>query len=176
MSKITAPILLDSTGQAINDTLIEIKEALLARNTVIDDTSTSETRVWSSKKIVDTFTKKEQTSVGSSVVCLPVAATPLIVEGDVEIGELQLTISNEETSQTFNTYIPAAGHYNWATGLLTLPNGQTAIIAAHPIMALENTNTISINQGTIQVTYRALAGGTSSDWSIIHGGDATEEV
>ena len=40
MSKITSPILLDSTGQDIHDTLVGIQEALLAQKTCIDDNVT----------------------------------------------------------------------------------------------------------------------------------------
>ena len=49
MSKVTNPILLDSTGQDINATLRSIQYALQCRNTIIDDEITSDTSTWSSK-------------------------------------------------------------------------------------------------------------------------------
>ena len=56
MSKITSPILLDSTGQETNKILSQISDSLLAANTLIVDTITGPNRVWSSSKIVKTFT------------------------------------------------------------------------------------------------------------------------
>lgn len=177
MSKITSPILLDSTGQDINYTLQGIHDTLRAANTLIDDFNTSPSTVWSSQKIVNTLTQKE-TQQGSSIVCAPIAATPIIVQGDVEIGTLELTHSNGTTSNTYSIYIPAAGHFNWATGILTLVGGETAALVSKPLVALEGTNTISISSGTFEATYRVLgqSDGTAPNWSIIHGGSAAEEV
>ena len=56
MSKITSPILLDSTGQETNKILSQISDSLLAANTLIDDASVSNDRVWSSQKIIDALT------------------------------------------------------------------------------------------------------------------------
>jgi hypothetical protein len=56
MSKITSPILLDSTGQETNKILAQISDSLLAANTLIDDNSVSNDRVWSSQKIIDALT------------------------------------------------------------------------------------------------------------------------
>ena len=56
MSKITSPILLDSTGQDINNTLKGIHDALKAANTLIDDNSVSSDRIWSSQKIIEALT------------------------------------------------------------------------------------------------------------------------
>ena len=59
MSKITSPILLDTTGQEINDTLKGIQDVLLAQNTLINDETTAANRVWSSKKITEALTTTE---------------------------------------------------------------------------------------------------------------------
>ena len=67
MSKITSPILLDSTGQETNKILQQISDSLLAANTLIDDASVSENRVWSSKKIIDALTV-EAVETGTSFV------------------------------------------------------------------------------------------------------------
>ena len=56
MSKITSPILLDSTGQETNKILSQISDSLKAANTLIDDNSVSSDRVWSSQKIIDALT------------------------------------------------------------------------------------------------------------------------
>jgi hypothetical protein len=56
MSKVTSPILLDSTGQETNKILQQISDTLLAANTLIDDNSVSNDRVWSSQKIIDALT------------------------------------------------------------------------------------------------------------------------
>ena len=56
MSKITSPILLDSTGQETNRILSQISDSLKAANTLIDDNSVSSDKVWSSQKIIDALT------------------------------------------------------------------------------------------------------------------------
>lgn len=174
MEKITSPILLDSTGQEINETLKGIRDVL---GTQVDDTTTSISKTWSSKKIVETFTQK-QTSEGQTITCSPVAATPIIVSGDVEVGTVKLTHSNSEISTTYSLYVPAAGNFNWFTGILVLTNGEKVSLTPYPLMALQGENTLSIDKGTINVVYRGLvvSGGSTPEWSVIHGGNAAEEV
>lgn len=178
MSLVTSPILLDSTGQDINETLKGIQDALLAANTLIDDESTAENRVWSSKKITDALTVI-QTDTGNTVICSPIAATPIIVSGYVEEGNLTLTQSNGTSSIERQVYVPATGHFTWTTGALKLENGETAILAAHAIKALKGTNTFTISAGTIDVKYHTIGTGTGSSapaWDVIFGGSAAEEV
>ena len=178
MSKITSPILLDSTGQDIHGTLRGIQEALLAQNAFIDDNTTAANRVWSSKKIMESLTVKE-TSSGSSIVFRPVAATPIEVEMEVlEAETYVLTHTNGEVSNAYEIYIPVPGHFNWCTGVLTLNNGKKVNFVGNKIDALTGINTLSINVGSISATYRVIgtSSGTGESWDVIHGGKATEEV
>jgi hypothetical protein len=179
MSKITSPILLDSTGQDIRGTLVGIQEALLAQNAFIDDNTTAADRVWSSKKIMESLTV-EETSSGSTLDFHPVSATPISVEMEVtEAASLVLTHTNGERTRTCEVYIPVPGHFNWGTGVLQLANGNTVHLVGQPITALPGLNTLSINMGTIEATYRVIgtgSGGSAPSWDVIHGGNATKEV
>ena len=178
MSKITSPILLDSTGQDIHGTLRGIQEALLAQNAFIDDSTTAANRVWSSKKIMEALTKKE-TSTGSSIIFTPIAATPIMVQMDVEeANTLVLTHTNGTVTNTYEIYLPVPGHFNWCTGVLTLENGKSVTLVGNKIEALEGINTLSINVGSITAIYRIIgaSGGSAESWDVIHGGNATEEV
>jgi hypothetical protein len=57
MSKITSPILLDTTGKDINSTLRGISNLMSkADRAFIDDGMASLERVWSSAQIIDSFT------------------------------------------------------------------------------------------------------------------------
>lgn len=174
MSKITSPILLDSTGQDIRGTLMGIQEALLAQNAFIDDNTTAVNRVWSSKKIMESLTTKE-TSNGTSIVFKPVAATPIVVETDVtEAASLILTHTNGEKTIEHEVYIPVPGHFNWGTGVLELDNGKQVPLVGNNIVALQGVNTLSINVGTLTATYRVIgaSSGTATSWDVIHGGSA----
>lgn len=179
MSTLTSPILLDSTGKDINGTLQGIQDALRAANTLVDDNSVAANRTWSSEKITKALTIEEIGS-GATVICKPVAATPVVVEGNVQIGNLILTQTNGTDTIEYQVYIPAAGHFNWASGLLKLEDGNRVYLATQPINALEGTNTFTINSGTITVAYRVVGGaGSSSEapaWDVIYGGSAIEEV
>ena len=179
MSKITSPILLDSTGQDIRSTLAGIQEALVAQNAFIDDNTTAADRVWSSKKIMESLTV-EEISTGSSITFKPVAATPIKVEMEVaEAATIILTQSNHERVLEREIYIPVPGHFNWGTGVLQLNNGKTVELVGHPIVALTGENTLSVNVGEIEATYRVIgagSGGSVVSWDVIHGGNATKEV
>jgi spore germination protein YaaH len=182
MSKITSPILLDSTGKDINETLQGIQYALKCGNTIIDDRNTSDTTTWSSKKIAEVLTVTAVQS-GSTVTISPIAATPIIVSGYVEAGNLTLTQSNDKHSITRTVYIPVAGHFTWTTGeLIVAENGEVARLAANAIKAFPGTNTLTISAGTMDVKYRTIGTGSGSDdpcdcsWDIISGGSAAEEV
>lgn len=178
MSQITSPILLDTTGQDINVTLQGIQEALLASNTLIDDTITANNRVWSSKKLTEALTVTE-TDSGSTVICSPIAATPVIIECDVEAPTtLVLTQSSDAKTLERSVVIPAAGHFNWSTGNLELSDGSVASLVGNSIMALNGINTFTINIGSMTVTYRTIGTSSSTEptWDVIFGGSAAEEV
>lgn len=179
MSSIISPILLDSTGQDINKTLSEIRDALgcCCQHLPIDDTITSPDFVWSSKKMVEAFTSKE-TITGMSVSFDPIAATPIEVITTVkEQTTLQLIHTNNEQSFTYEVVIPAAGTLNWATGELILENGAIAELQEQPIMALEGTNALTISGGTMEVKYHIARGAAEPIvWDVICGGTSAEEV
>lgn len=178
MSKITSPILLDSTGQETNLILKQISNSLLAANTLVDDTLTSEDRVWSSKKIVEALTTKTTFS-GSSIVCEPIAATPITIKGNVEAGNITLTQTNGTDTIERTVYIPVPGYFNWSTGSLKLEDGNEVLLAAHDIKALNGVNTFEINVGTMELTCNvagSASGGNAPTWDVIHGGTSTEEV
>ena len=180
MSKITSPILLDSTGQDINATLDSIKEALMAGNTVIDDLSTSANRAWSSQKIVESLTSTK-ILVGSTITVAPIAATPIVVKTTVlDQTTLVITHTNGTKTLEYSIVVPAAGTLNWATGELQLQDGTVAHLVGQPITAFEGENSFSINEGTMELSYRVLAAGEGGScdcsWDVISGGSAAEEV
>lgn len=175
MTTISSPILLDQTGQSINETLQGISETLRAANTLIDDEGTSATRVWSSQKTVAALTATES-NTGSTIICNPIAATPVVVYGTFEAGPLTLTQTNGSKTRTYSTYLPANGTYNFGTGELQLENGEITYLAATNILALPGANTFSISEGTITVEVRVLGSGSSAapSYDIIYGGNAKE--
>lgn len=181
MSEITKPILLDETGQVINETLDGIRDALVKVNhAFIDDNTTAPDRVWSSQKITDALTI-EETTVGSVIVIDPIAATPIKVESTVtEEVEATITQTNGDKTLYYTTVIPAAGTYNWNTGELTLTSGAVAQLNSHSIMALDGTNTFSINSGSMSMVFHTIGtstgGGSEVSWDVIFGGTAAEEV
>ena len=179
MSKITSPILLDATGKDINSTLRGISQQMSkVDKAFIDDSMGAFDRVWSSAKIIETFTVP-QTAAGSTVEIKPVEGTPIIVETPVkEQTTLVLTIEGDcgEATQ-FTTVIPCAGTYNWNTGAFVLPNGEIAQLNRHNIVAFCGTNSLSVNEGTLTAIYRVTLMGGSSEVvtpSIIYGGSAEE--
>ena len=176
MSKITSPILLDTTGQEINDTLKGIQDVLLAQNTLINDETTAANRVWSSKKITEALTTTE-TSSGTSIICTPIAATPVEISGNVVADTtIVLTQTNGEKTLTREVYIPVDGFFNWSTGNLETTSGQVVGLMGHSILALKGTNTFSISVGTITAKYHIIGSSNASapSWDVIHGGNAKE--
>ena len=144
----------------------------------IDDSIGSFDRVWSSAKIIETFTVP-QTAAGSTVEIKPVEGTPIIVETPVE-KQTTLILSQESTSGEATQYItvvPCAGTYNWNTGAFVLSNGAIAQLNRHNIAAFKGTNSLSVNEGTLTAIYRVTPMGGSSEVStpdIIYGGTAEE--
>lgn len=181
MSTITSPILLDSTGQDINATLQGIQYALQCRNTLINDEITSNTTVWSSKKITEALTTTS-TKEGSTVVFEPIAATPIDIVTIVD-KQTTLTITHSGNGKTiiYETVVPAAGEFHWSSGDLILLDGSVADLEGFSMMAFPGTNTLSINDGnTMKVCYRTIAVGSNEScdcsWDVISGGTAAEEV
>lgn len=179
MSKITSPILLDSTGQNMNETLVGIRSALMSQNALIDDSTTTTLHTWSSQKITEALTVTK-TESGSTVTCKPIAATHVIVETVVaNPGMLELTQTMGEYVKTYSVYVPAPGRFNFNTGILTLNDGNVANLVGTTILALDGTNTFTLNSGSMDVSYRAMGvgeGGSSTTWDVIFGGFAAEEV
>ena len=181
MSEITKPILLDETGQEINETLASIQSALVkANHAFIDDDVTAKDRVWSSQKITEALTV-EETSSGATISISPIAATPLKITSTHDgVATVTITHTNAAGKElTYTTVIPAAGTYNWVTGELELTEGVTAQLNSHAIMALNGTNTLSIDNGSMTVIYHTIgtgSGGSETSWDVIFGGNASEEV
>lgn len=174
MSKITSPILLDTTGKDINSTLRGISNLMSkADRAFIDDGMASLERVWSSAQIIDSFTVSNQ-MMGSEVNFNPVSGSEIVVVTPVE-NQTTLVLTHTSTSgeaSQFVTVIPCKGEYNWSTGEFTLPNGAVAHLNRHSVMAFKGTNTLSINEGTLTAIYRTVAFGDGS--GIIYGGTAQE--
>ena len=182
MSKITSPILLDSTGQETNKILSQISDSLLAANTLIDDSSTASNRVWSSSKIVKALTIEETIEGANSVSFNAIAATPLDIETVVTTApvSLMLEITSTTGKQSTWTYtVPAAGTYNWNTGLLTMLDGTEVQLVSHFIPAYEGTTTVAASGAdALKVKYKTISRttGGSIDYEIISGGSAKEEA
>ena len=183
MSKITSPILLDSTGQETNRILQQISETLLAANTLIDDNSTASNRVWSSNKIVKALTVEEVVEGTNTVTFKAIAATPLDIETTIldapntVLLEVSSTVGKESS---WSCSIPTAGIYNWSTGILTMLNGTEIQLTSHFITAFDGTSTIKASGvDAIKVKYKTISkqsSGPAIDYEIINGGSAKEEA
>ena len=182
MSKITSPILLDSTGKETNEILSKISDSLLASNTLIDDDTTATNRVWSSSKIVKALTVEETVEGTSSVAFTAIAATPLDIETTVleAPASILLEISSNTGKHSEWTYVvPVAGIYNWNTGRLTMLDGTEVQLVSHHIPAFDGTTEINAyNVNSIKVKYKTISKqtGGSIDYDIIFGGSAKEEA
>lgn len=182
MGKITSPILLDSTGQETNQILQQISDSLLAANTLIDDATTSTTRVWSSDKIVKALTVEETVSGTSSVSFNAIAATPLTIK--TAITEAPITVSlmmssTNGSSRQWDYLVPVNGLYNWSTGTLLMADGTEVQLVSHSIKAFDGASTLKVeNASSIEVNYKTISKQTSGtvDYEIISGGSAKEEA
>lgn len=126
MSKITSPILLDSTGQDINETLQDIHTVLLAANTLIDDESTRTDRVWSSQKIVNSFAYDEIVMGINTVQFESIASTPLEVISTITKAPAAVDVElmdQEGNTQELTYVVPVNGEYHWHSGLLIMEDG-----------------------------------------------------
>ena len=178
MSKITSPILLDKTGQEINETLKSIRDILSAQ-ALIDDNITSDERVWSSKKVVEALTIEDTVTGTNSVSFVSIAATPLQIKTTISKAPIlvKATLTDGEGRLQETEYlVPLNGTYYWDTGLFILEDGTETKLASHYLLAAQGSNTLHMdNVDSIEVTYKKQSGG-ALDYEIISGGSAREEA
>ena len=178
MSKITSPILLDSTGQETNKILSGIESALKAANTLIDDSVTSDKTVWSSQKIVDVLTAEETVSGTNSVMFDSIGGTRLEIKTVISNAPIQIlaTLNGEEV---VNYLAPLNGTYYLDTGLFIMEDGTETKLADHYVVAAQGINTFDITGvESVEVTYKTISkqSGGLADVEVIHGGSAKEEA
>ena len=182
MSKITSPILLDSTGQDINNTLKDIHEVLKAANTLINDNIVSNDRVWSSKKIIDALTIEATATGTNSVSFDSIAATPLAIKTVISKAPIlvhAVLLDSKGNVQETEYLVPLNGTYYWDTGLFILEDGTETKLASHYLVAAQGTNILHMdNIDSIEVTYKTISkqGGGTVDFDMINGGSAREEA
>ena len=179
MSKVTSPILLDSTGQETNKILSQISDSLLAANTLVDDNGTSNNRVWSSQKIIDALTI-EAIENGTNMVSFDsIGSTRFGVKVEISNAPIQIqaTLNGEEV---VDYLVPINGTYYLDTGLFIMEDGKETTLADHYMVAAQGSNLLEItNVDSIEVTYRTISkqsGGGVADFDLIHGGSAKEEA
>ena len=183
MSKVTSPILLDSTGQETNKILSQISDSLLAANTLIDDNSVSNDRVWSSQKIIDALTI-DAVETGTSMVSFDsIGATRPQIKVQISQApiEIKATLADKDSNtQVIEYLVPINGTYYLNNGRFIMEDGTETQLATHCLVAAQGTNTLEIlNVDSIEVTYRTISkqsGGGMADFDLIHGGSAKEEA
>lgn len=183
MSKVTSPILLDSTGQETNKILSQISDSLLAANTLIDDNSVSNDRVWSSQKIIDALTI-DAVETGTSMVSFDsIGATRPQIKVQISQApiEIKATLADKDNNtQVIEYLVPINGTYYLNNGRFIMEDGTETQLATHCLVAAQGTNTLEIlNVDSIEVTYRTISkqsGGGMADFDLIHGGSAKEEA
>lgn len=183
MSKVTSPILLDSTGQETNKILAQISDSLLAANTLIDDNSVSNDRVWSSQKIIDALTI-DAVETGTSMVSFDsIGATRPQIKVQISQApiEIKATLADKDNNtQVIEYLVPINGTYYLNNGCFIMEDGTETQLATHCLVAAQGTNTLEIlNVDSIEVTYRTISkqsGGGMADFDLIHGGSAKEEA
>ena len=184
MSKVTSPILLDSTGQETNKILSQISDSLLAANTLIDNSSVSNDRVWSSQKIIDALTI-DAVETGTSMVSFDsIGATRPQIKVQISQApiEIKATLADKDNNtQVIEYLVPINGTYYLNNGRFIMEDGTETQLATHCLVAAQGTNTLEIlNVDSIEVTYRTISkqtgGGGMADFEIIHGGSAKEEA
>ena len=179
MSKITSPILLDSTGQETNKILSQISDSLLAANTLIDDNDTSNNRVWSSQKVIDALTIEAVENGTNMVSFNSIGATRFGVKIEISKAPVQIqAILNGE--EVVDYLVPINGIYYLDTGLFITEDGKETTLTDHYMIATQGSNVLEItNVDSIEVTYRTISkqsGGSVADFDLIHGGFAKEEA
>lgn len=181
MSKITSPILLDSTGRDINETLKGIRDALTAK-ALIDDNIVGYNSTWSSQKILEALTIEEKTTGATQVTFDSIAASPLQVKTVVSQAPImvQLTLIGAEPDhiQRVEYLVPLNGTYYWDTGLFIMEDGTETRLEHHYLPATQGHNILmATNVDSIEVTYKTISKqGGSADYEIISGGSAKEEA
>lgn len=183
MSSITSPILLDSTGKDINETLNGIQHVLKAAHTLIDDNVTSDKYVWSSKKIVEALTVNAIVEGTNSVSFDAIAATPLEVVTTITTAPTQVDMvltGEDDLVKQISYVVPVNGTYYWNTGHFIMEDGTVTKLAAHYLVPSQGRNTLTAtNVDTLKVTYKTISktsGGNMDDFKVINGGSAKEEA
>ena len=183
MSKITSPILLDSTGQETNRILSQISDSLKAANTLIDDNSVSSDKVWSSQKIIDALTI-DAVETGTNFVSFDsIGATRPQIKVQISQApiEIKATLADKDNNtQVIEYLVPINGTYYLNNGHFIMEDGTETQLTTHCLVAAQGTNTLEIlNVDSIEVTYRTISkqsGGGMADFDLIHGGSAKEEA
>lgn len=178
MSTITRPILLDETGRAINETLGQIRDALLRGKAAIDDEAVSKTSVWSSAKLVAALTVEKSASAQRELAIDAVESTP--VELAVELpsaGTYTLRQQAGTRTITYDFTVPAPGTLIFSSGLFSpTAGGEEVQLPAYAIAALPgDVNVFSINDAAayLSASFRTLA--SNAGWDVISGGNSQED-
>ena len=178
MSTITRPILLDETGRAINETLGQIRDALLRGKAAIDDEVVSKTSVWSSAKIVAALTVEKSASATKELTIAAVESTPIDLAVELpSAGTYTLRQQAGARTITYDFTIPAPGTLIFSSGLFTPTEGsEEQQLPAYAIATLPGgENVFSINDAAARLTatYRTLA--SNAGWDVISAGDSKED-
>ena len=120
MSTITRPILLDETGRAINETLGQIRDALLRGKAAIDDETVSKTSVWSSAKLVAALTVEDSASATQELTIAAVESTPIDLAVELpSAGTYTLRQQAGARTITYDFTVPAPGTLIFSSGLFS---------------------------------------------------------
>ena len=178
MSTITRPILLDETGRAINETLGQIRDALLRGKAAIDDEVVSKTSVWSSAKIVAALTVEDSASAAKELTIEAVESTPIDLAVELpSAGTYTLRQQAGARTITYDFTVPAPGTLIFSSGLFSpTAGGEEQQLPAYAIAALPGgENVFSINDAAAYLTasFRTLA--SNAGWDVISGGNSQED-
>ena len=178
MSTVTRPILLDETGRAINETLGEIRDALLRGKAAIDDEVVSKAATWSSAKIVAALTVEKSASAQRELTVAAVETTPIDLAVELpSAGTYTLRQQAGARTITYDFTIPAPGTLIFSSGLFTpTAGGEEQQLPAYAIAALPGgENVFSVNDAAayLSASFRTLA--SNAGWDIISAGDSKED-
>ena len=178
MSTVTRPILLDETGQAINTTLGEIRDALLHDKATINDDVVSHLSTWSSAKIVAALTIEASASAAHELSVAAVESTPIDLSAELpSAGTYTLSQKTSDRSFSYEFDVPAAGTLIFSSGLFSPSDGREEVqLPALAIAALPGEiNILSINDEAayLKASFRALS--SNKGWDVIYGGNSKED-
>ncbi len=178
MSTITRPILLDETGRAINETLGQIRDALLRGKAAIDDEVVSKTATWSSAKIVAALTVEDSASATQELTIVAVESTPVDLAVELpSAGTYTLRQQAGARTITYDFNVPAPGTLIFSSGLFSpTAGGEEVQLPAYAIAALPGgENVFSINDAAayLSASFRTLA--SNAGWDVISGGNSQED-